>query len=155
LEWTLKSGEFVVDRFNSHLHTGLEGLLKEALGKIESEGRPFMVEEVNFGRVVGETVCVETSDLDQIVFAQRPSRFGISRFVMNRQPAPCSALVVILKRAEEGFYILISAFVGRKPEPEPWDRNATERSVEFWSGHALIWGQEPVIQGSETTVCPW
>jgi hypothetical protein len=154
--WQIASGEVVVVRHASHLHADVERLLPEALGRIRSEGRDFLVEEIDFGRLVGETVCVTTGSGDQIVFAKRPKRFGLSRFVKNRNPEPCSTVVVILKKAEEvGAYVLITAFVGHRPEPEPWDRNATANSRSFWSSHALVWGSEPTIPKTETTTCPW
>ncbi len=152
----LLSGEPVVDRHNSHIHRDVARLLPEALAKVDAQGRTFLVEEVDFGRLVGETVCVTTGVGDTIVFAQRPRRFGLSRFVKNRAPEPCSKVVVILKKDDhEDYYVLITAFVGHWPEPEPWDRNVTERSVAFWSSHALIWGSEPVVSGTETDQCPW
>lgn len=152
----LGSGEPVFDRPNTHLHQGVLALLPEALGRVNLNGDTFAVVEVDFGRVVGETMCVETSGSDQIVFAKRPKRFGYSRFVRNRNPEPCSSVVVILKKDEvEDYYVLITAFVGRRPQPEPWDRNATPDSAAFWSSHALVWGSEPIIPGSETNHCPW
>lgn len=152
----LLSGEPVIDRHNSHIHRDVAILLSEALAKVDAHGRRFLVEEVDFGRLVGETTCVETGALDHIVYAQRPRRQGLTRFVKNRTPEPCSKAVVILKNDDyEGYYVLITAFVGHRPEPEPWDRNATERSREFWSTHALVWGTEQVVPGTETIVCLW
>lgn len=152
----LRSGETVVDRHRSHIHPGVASLLPEALSRINSAGKDFLVEEIDFGRSIGETVCVPTSDADEIVWAQRPGRFGLTRFVKNREPEACNAVTVILKRDDvEDSYVLITGFVGHRPEPEPWDWNATPQSVAFWSSHALIWGSEPVIPGTETTTCPW
>lgn len=151
-----RDGWTVFDRHNSHLHPGVQELLPAALGKINTKGRKFLVEEVVFDHIIGETVCVPTGSGDQIVFAQRPKRFGLTRFVVGKPAQPCQSIVVILKRREENDgYILITAFIGSKPEPEPWDRNATERSVKFWNTHALVWGSEPTIPGTETEVCPW
>ncbi len=159
--WKLKSGEVVVDRHRSHIHNGVVRLLPDALARIESKGRKFFVEEVDFGHPVGETICVSTGPGDQIVYAKRPKRWGHSRFVLNRQPEPCSSMVVVFKKAEEdNLYILITAFIGYKPEPEPWDRNlrtkaARQRSREFWANHALVWGSEKIINHTTTTDCPW
>jgi hypothetical protein len=153
--WKLKSGETVVDRHQSHLHPGVEQLLTDALGRIESAGRGFLVEEVEFGRIIGETTCVTTGLGDDVVYAKRPKRFGLSRFVKNRSPESCSSIVVILKAGDCGEYVLITAFVGHRPEPEPWDRNATANSRAFWDSHALVWGSEPTIPGTETSRCPW
>jgi hypothetical protein len=132
-------------------------LLPEALSHVESGGCEFIVTQVDFDRIVGESVCVATEAGDQIVYAQRPKRFGLTRFVKNRKPEPCKSVVVILKTADGqlGAYVLLTAFIGQKAEPEPWDRNATAKSREFWNFHALVWGAEPIIDGTQTTSCPW
>lgn len=163
----LKSGEEVVDRYNSHLncHTEANGFLPEALARIESSGKNFISEEVDFGRLIGESHCVETGSLDEVVFAQRPKRWGLTRFVLNRTPIECSTLVVVLKKAEEGYFILITAFVGKAAPAEPWDKRnfsfqadpaeAEKFSREFWATHALVWGTQEVLPGTETPICPW
>lgn len=154
--WNLGSGQSVVDRHRSHLHGEVARLLPEALARITAGGRSFITEEVDFGRPVGETICVVTRPGDQIVYAQRPRRFGLTRFVKNRKAEPCSAVTIILKKDDrEDYYILITAFVGHRPEPEPWDRNANGNSLAFWNSHALVWGSEPTIPSTETDVCPW
>ncbi len=162
----LKTGEVVVDRFNSHTHSCAVPFLPEALARIEAKGREFFVEEADFGRPIGETVCVPTGPGDQIVYAKRPKRWGHSRFVLNRKPESCSSMVVILKKAEDGdYYVLITAFIGHKPEPEPWDARAFAkadnpaeagaRARRFWASHALVWGCEPIVPGTVTEECPW
>jgi len=157
--WRLKSGEEVVDRFRSHLHSTVAPLLPDALARVEGRERQFLVEEVDFGRIVGQSTCVATGPGDEIVFAQRPGRWGLTRFIKNRQPEPTTSVVVILKTAagkgHEGKYVLVTAFLGRKAEPEPWDPRATAASRDFWGSHALIWGSEPIVPGTETIVCPW
>lgn len=156
MELKLASGEAVIDRFNSHVHNGVTHLLPDVFAKINSQGRQFLIEEVGFGQPVGETICVVTGRDDQIVYAKRPKRFGHSRFVKNRKPEPCSAVTVILKRDDrDPYYVLITAFVGNRPEPEPWDRNANGNSRTFWESRALIWGCEETLPGTETTECPW
>ena len=152
----LASGQVVVDRPRSHLHPEVIGLLPEALSRISLDGDEFTKIRVDFGRVIGVRTCVETTDADQILYAQRPKRWGLTRFVLNREPEPCSSVVVILKWVEDkGCYLLITAFIGELSEPEPWDRNATPESTRFWSSHALIWGSEPVVPGTLTSECPW
>lgn len=150
------SGEAVIDRYSSHAHSLPSGILEEALGRIQSSGRCFLVEEVDFGRPIGEAICVRTGPSDEIVFAKRPRRFGFTRFVKNRLPEVTSSVVVIVKKADDydGF-VLITAFSGAKAEPEPWDRNATVKSREFWSSHAIVWGSEETVSGTETSQCPW
>lgn len=154
--WITKDGEEVVDRHNSHLHASVIALLPEAIAKIGTKERNFLVEVVDFGHIIGETTCVTTTSEDEVVYAQRPKRFGLTRFVKDRLPEPCSTVVLILKVADgQPGYVLVTAFIGGKPEPEPWDRNATTKSREFWSNNGLVWGSEPVIPGTETSECPW
>lgn len=161
----LKSGESVVDRLDgSHIHESVSPFFEEALTRIDSEQREFLIEEVNFGKEIGKTVCVLTDENDKIVFAQRPNRFGLTRFVIGKAPEPCSTVVIILKKTAQG-YVLITAFVGGKAEPEPWDlRNfarqndpfkAENKARKFWNSRALVWGTEPIIPGTETKICPW
>ena len=145
----------VFDRPSSHHHLGSE-LLAEALGRITLDGRPFVKERVDFGRIIGTTDCVATTAQDRISFSQRDGRAGPTRFVHNREPEPWTGVIIILKRmsGDEG-YLLITAFVGTAAEPEPWDRNATPAAFDFWSNHALVWGSCQVVPGTETTRCPW
>lgn len=152
----LASGEAVIDRFNSHVHETVKQLLPAALRNIRARGRGFLVEEVDFGHPVGETICIPTRPGDVIVYAKRPKRLGLTRFVKNRSPEACNAVTVILKKdSAEDYYVLITAFIGHRPEPEPWDRNANGNSLAFWNSHALVWGCEPTIPGTETSQCPW
>lgn len=154
----LASGELVVDRKDSHVasHPTVVPLLAEMFSRLHSDGRESFFGEVNLGRVIGENIRVETTGADEIVFAQRPSRRGLTRFVKNRQPEPCSDVVVLLKRIAGGAYVLITAFIGTRCPAEPWDSQwASEKSVPFWNTHALIWGHEAVIADTETKECPW
>ena len=146
--WRLKSGEWVKNRQRSHLHAGVVPLLENAFSQISSHGRDFLIETIDYGRIVGETTCVRTGDCDEIVFAQRPNRAGLTRFVTNRQPVPTSMVTAVLKRGDFRSYILITSWFGNQAEPEPWDKNATERSVHFWSQHALVWDSEEVLSGT-------
>jgi hypothetical protein len=157
-KWRLGSGEPVVDRQNSHLatHGTVLPFVGEALLQIQSGGQDFIAEEVGFGEAIGQTICVATREDDDIVFAQRPNRAGLTRFVKGREPESCSTVVVCLKRAREGGYILLTAYIGRRTPAEPWDMEwATDQSVPFWNSHALIWGHESTIPGTETKVCSW
>jgi hypothetical protein len=161
----LKSGEVVVDRYQSHLSESVRPHLPAALARVVSGGRQYIIEEVDFSHQIGETICVSTGPTDQIVYAKRPKRFGLTRFVKNRAPESCSSVVVVLKAGGRGEYVLITAFIGRRPEPEPWDiknfsqqinpREAERLAREFWSSHALVWGCEEIIPGTETGRCPW
>lgn len=149
---TLMSGEMVFDRPRSHLHTNdaLDKHLPLALAKIDARGQEFFCETVDFGTEIGFANCVEVTIEDEIVYAQRLGRRGPSRFVKNRVPLATSKLTVILKKIETG-YITVTAFLGPKNEPEPWDPFATENSAKFWETHAVVWGTEIVLPDTETT----
>lgn len=158
-QWILGSGQPVFDRSvsNSHLHASVLPVLDEALSRVYLYGEGFAKNQVDFDRVVGQNMCVVTGPGDKIVYAQRRRRIHKTRFVRGRQPEPCKSVVVILKKADDGNgYILISAFIGEDPQPEPWDINADIPSAKkFWANHALIYDSEVIIKGTETSKCPW
>lgn len=145
MTWRLATGEIVEDRPRSHLTEEARRLLPAALAKISGRtlGQDLNEVELDFGHTIGKSIRVETGPDDEIVFARRPGRDGPTRFVLNREPEPTSKMVVILKRARDGF-VVITAWIGSKAEPEPWDRFATPRSKVFWSRNALVWGSVPV-----------
>ena len=144
--WKLQTGEDVVDRKVSHIHLGARELLPAALAQVEG-GLDFIVQAVQFGRVIGQKACVATGPGDRIVFATRVGRAGPTRFVLGRKSEDCTTLTVVLKRREEGGYVLLTAFVGTPAGREPWDPLATAEDRDFWSSHALVWGSEPVVEG--------
>lgn len=148
---SLGSGEAVFDRVNSHIHSSpsLDALLPRALETVDAAGQEFIAMSVSHESPIGETSCIETSTDDKIIYAQRTGRTGLTRFVLERSASPTSELTVVMKKIPEG-YILLTAYVGGKSEVEPWDARATQASTEFWSNHALVWGTEEIIPGTET-----
>jgi hypothetical protein len=145
----------VMDRSNSHIHNDVILVLKAALLKVRTNGQLFIVTEVEFPNIVGTSCCVTTGPKDKILFAQRPNRLGLTRFVVDRESEPSSKVVIVLKKMESTMeYILITAFIGDKAELEPWDPRATSTSLVFWQHKALVWGA-PIIEGTITTDCPW
>lgn len=151
----LGSGQKVFDRPNSHFHSsGLydKNLLKDVFAKISVDKDfkgAFLKEEVAFDRIIGESSCVVTDANDSIVFAQRSDRKGgFTRFVIGKEKEKTSVCTVVLKRVDGGF-ILLTGYVGASAPPEPWDYNAEEGSKNFWRSHALVWGSEPTIPGTE------
>ncbi len=149
-------GAVVIDRFNSHLHGEVTKHLHQALSTIKTNNKQFIEAEVDFHRNIGFSACVSTSSNDCIVFATRQNRNGFSRFVLNKEKMPTSFLTVVLKKTNDkpSEYVLITAYIGEKSEVEPWDKHATEKSVDFWKSHALVWG-EPVLLESVTADVKW
>lgn len=138
------NGVVVIDRPNSHIHPDVEPLIAEALSKINTRNLDFIEVEVDFDRVIGASSCVQTTDNDVIVFAQRPNRKGLTRFVLDRQKEMTSKVMVVLKKAVNQ-YVLITSFIGEKGEVEPWDAKATNASIAFWKNRALVWGEQVLI----------
>jgi hypothetical protein len=154
----LASGEKVIVRSSSHIHDNpeLEKYLVNALGKIKSNNQNLIEGEVDFGETIGVTRCIQTYENDEIVFAVRPKRSGYTRFVKNRTQEPTSKLTVILtKDRQTNDYLVLTAYIGAKAEPEPWDFRATSKALDFWKKHALVYGTEPIVEGTETLEPKW
>jgi hypothetical protein len=155
---TLASGERVFDRTGpSHIHRGVTPvLLTEVLSSVSSDGREYIAVAIAFRRKIGLSMCVPTVAGDEIVYAVRENRRGHSRFVKGKRGIPTRFLTVALVwDPRRNGYVLLTAYIGPKAEPEPWDERATSASRKFWLGHALIWSSESVNHGTITTECPW
>jgi hypothetical protein len=136
------NGENVYDRPRSHLHGDVAALLPEVLGRLSICIRAGDVFEsdVDLGRVVGETVCVEVGPDDLVVSEFRPGRRGVSRVVYGREPEPCQHVTVVVMRSREAGnnLVLLTAYVGRYLGPEPGDPRSTPESRSRWANMALI-----------------
>lgn len=151
-----QDGAIVFDRPNSHLHEEARFVIEEAIAKINTLDRQFLDEEVDFGENIGSTSCVMTGKDDEIIYAQRLNRVGLTRFVVGRAPVPTSKVFVVLKKMNAlRQYVLITAFLGSKAQPEPWDPRATAESFDFWKNRALVWGSAEIVESTATNICPW
>lgn len=100
---------------------------------------PTQVLTVDFGKGIGHSKCVPTTDEDEIYFVRRGRRFGESRMVRNRSPEPTSLLTIVVNRV---LGLVVTAYYGAAAPREPWDRSLPlaekESAIQFWSTHALI-----------------
>lgn len=103
---------------------------------------------------IGTTDLVETTEQDEVVYAKRPLRTQYSRFVKGRVPAPTKWITLDLRKNSD-VYDVYTAFVGRATPSFPGGDFLPEQSKDFWARHALVWGSQEVIPGTETTECPW
>ena len=150
----------VVDLENSHAATHIADspqllpLLKEVISNLESmhDCQRF---EINMGREIGTSDLVETDEYDDIVYAKRPNRDLYSRFVKNKKPIPTSWITLELKEVDDQTYEIFTAYIGRITPPFPGNTFETTESKAFWGKHALAWGKQEIVVGSETTVSPW
>ncbi len=110
--------------------------------------------EYEFPFEIGKTNCIKTTFENKIIYAIRKGRIGHTRFVMDSAPIGCKHVFLVLKKIEEG-YLILTIFIGKKAAREPWDEQANLEDLEFWQNNALIFNQEEIIEGSETTESPW
>jgi len=157
---TLASGQKVIGRRNCHLHAGVKELLPEVLSQVSGDDQ-FVKQAVDLCRIVGLSNCVETTENDQIVFAQRVARSGLSRFALNRECEKTSQVTVVVQFSpSDRCYVMATAYCGPLAELEPWSprvRKGKDRlkSYTFWGKHALVWGSEPIIPKTITNKYPW
>lgn len=111
--------------------------------------------EVDTGRVIGNSDLVETREDDDIVYAIRKNRDRHSRFTKSRSSQPSSKIAISLKRLDKDSYDLFSAWLGPLTPPMPNSPFANSDSRPFWSKHALAWGNQEIILGTETKISPW
>lgn len=158
---TTKDGHGVyVDRETSHAsthfahHPKLISAVKEIISTLALDSDTVRIER-DVGEEVGDSDCVETNEGDEIVYALRSHRTTFSRFVKNRKPIPTSWVTLDIRKSDQDTYFLYTAYVGRMVPSFPGDNFSSEQSITFWSTHALVWGPQEIIPGSETSECPW
>lgn len=149
---------YIVDprsHFLTHLKSeaGLEELVKEVLPQIVADGENQQI-EFDLKREVGLSDLVETTDQDEIIYAKRIGREEYTRFAKNRDPVASTTVVVVLQKIENG-YELLSAWIGKSVPPFPGNKRERPESKEYWKNHALVWGRQSVVSGTETDKCPW
>jgi len=158
---TTKDGKSVyVDTVRSHAAThladtpGLLELVKELIPQVTADRSNIYLDH-DFGREVGVSDLVTTSEQDKILYAKRPNRNNYTRFALHRKPEPTSFVSIVLHKDPAGGYELWSAWVGRAVPPFPGDKYETADSVLFWRTHALAWGNQKIQPGTERTDWPW
>lgn len=117
-----------------------------------------VAEDVDLGRIVGNTDVVEVSSRDEIVYAKRQKREdqGYVPFVKNREPQSTSLVSIYLALRDQDTYELLSAWMGEFDSPNfPQMENADPNSIPYWQQHAFVWGSQEIIPGSERVDCPW
>ena len=149
-----KDKRLILDRRDSHLHKGVAPYLKKACAQIMCDKKKTVKTQVNFSKVIGETICVPTNEEDEIVYIVRQGRYGHSRFVLNKEPVPTKSLTIVLRKTRH-YYKILTAYLGTKSEAEPWESRANAKSISFWRKHAFVYGVEPVKEETMTSDCPW
>jgi len=114
-------------------------LVQEALPSLVLGDDNQLVIEQDMGRVVGTTNLVDTTESDEIVYAKRIGRDAYSRFAKNRQPAPCSSIVIVLRK-NDARYHLWTAMCARLLPKDAWDQES-----DFSKTHAMAF-DEKLIQ---------
>lgn len=135
-------------------HPETAAIIVDAIRKARIGNRPFAEVEVDMGRVVGRKTRVSTipqSPDEPMVFAFRTGREFPSRVAPDvTHGDETSSVVLIAKRLGNGYYKLVTSWVGNLAEKEPWDpgirgREHYDRCLKFWCRHALI--HNPEIMG--------
>jgi hypothetical protein len=153
----------VYDPLDSHTAThfkdapGLREQVIELLGKKELIGE-LVAEDIDTGRIVGNTDVVEVGDKDKIVYAMRAKREdqGYVPFTKSRDVKPSSLISIYLVRKDPATYELASTWIGEYDSPMfPQMSNATKDSIPYWSKHAFVRGSQEIIPGTERDDCPW
>ncbi|HSX17652.1 MAG TPA: hypothetical protein VLH86_06155 [Patescibacteria group bacterium] len=132
----------------------LLGLVKELLATITATEAEISIEH-DMGRAVGYSYVVETTDKDNIVYAQRLHDDAYTRFVKNGTPLSTNYLSIVLRRDADGDYELDDAWVGRLNPPRPGSANETANSKVYWTKHAFVLDGQPIQLRTLTKVCPY
>jgi hypothetical protein len=132
----------------------LANLIKEALETEKISGDSVALEH-DFGRNIGNSDVVKTTDKDTILYAKRAKQDSFARFVKRRPPAPSSCIAIFLKRDSDGEYELRDAWVGHIAPPFPGTEEETSESKTYWLDHALVLEGQAIQVRTLTKICPY
>lgn len=145
-----------IDNTNIGLHItenpSLLELVKELIKQSEISGENVGIEH-DFGKVVGKTSCVETTDSDEIVYARRKQRDSYTRFVKNRELEDTQLVSAVFFKKDYG-YLLWSAWCGALVPTSPDSEGRMKTSEGFWRNHALVYDKDLIQEDSEQTDRP-
>lgn len=130
-------------------------VIKEALPKIEFRTQKSFWVEHDMGRVVGNTDIVETTDKDNIYYAQGRKRQEFSRFAKNRLPESSAILTILVAQDDTGDYEVVDTWVGPNRPMFPGHIDESSASKEFWGNHALVNNAHPIQSNTITKNCPY
>lgn len=149
---TACGGIIVVPRkAEDHLvaHPEVRDLLPKAIGRMTlPRDGTFLSTEVEMGRIVGRSGCVQTPPVtltDRALFAQRVGRDKPSRVIVGEGEQTTKVVVLAFPSREEArTYVLVTSWVGGLAAKEPWDQNIRSQRehqdcLQFWCSHALVW----------------
>jgi hypothetical protein len=149
---TLCGGTIVVPhKVEGHLraHPEVDLLLPEAIARVRlPQDGAFLSAEVEMGRVVGRSGCVQTPLIgltDRTLFAKRIGRDHPSRVIVSEGKKTTKVVVLAFaSREEAGTYVLVTSWVGSLAPKEPWDPNIRgdaeyQECLSFWCSNALVW----------------
>ncbi len=149
------------DPISSHAAThikdtpNLDNLAAEVVSQTKIN-QPYVQLHVDLGRTVGTSDLVENSPGDEIVYAKRLNRNEYSVFNKSKRAQPSSIVTIALEMQEDGTCELVSTWIGPSDSPSfPGTERETAESIEFWSKHSLVWGNQEIQPGSETKNYPW
>lgn len=137
-------------------HPNVVEHLSAAIGKIRLPTSQKKFEcEIEMDRIIGRVGIVKTGPLqigERALFALRENRKLPSRVAsVGEFGQETSRIVVVAKpRHIDGQYDLITAWIGKLAEKEPWDRNISGRRefedcLNFWCCSALVY--DPALMG--------
>lgn len=130
-------------------HPEVDLLLPEAIARVRlPHDGAFLSAEVEIGRVVGRSGCVQTPPIslnDRTLFAQRIGRDKPSRVIVGEGEKTTKVVVLAFASREEAdTYVLVTSWVGSLAPKEPWDSNIRRDEeyqvcLRFWCANALFW----------------
>lgn len=134
--------------YHLKVHEDVIEYLEEAVKLIDTKNSPFIKIALDFNKPIGYSTCISVSSNDEFRYAVRIGRKYPTRFVLNREPVPCSTITIIMKRTPNSTnygYRLLTAYIGGLATKEVHDPTLeyeeAHEANQFWSTHALIWDE--------------
>jgi len=130
----------VVDRYKSHLNSSLRELVKRTLGSINLNPDAFQEHTAKFKKYLGYSNVVKINKEDKIFYAKRIGRKGYSKFVEKLEGCKSRYVTLVLLKSNkyDNEYVLVTAYIGKKVGPEPYDERCKKEDRKQWKNLAFV-----------------
>jgi hypothetical protein len=148
----------VPQKAKEHLlaHPDAAQFFPDAASRMVLPTEGFAAVEIEMGHLIGREGVVKMPMCGlstQILFAQRNGRERASRVApMGLKGEEVSTMVILAypSRTEKNSYVLISTWIGKLAQKEPWDKNIASETelhecIQYWCSHALEY--DPTVMG--------
>lgn len=112
--------------------------------------------ECNLRRNIGYDFVIDTTDENDVFYVCLIKDSIPTRFTKKGMPETTSYITLCLEfDSDKDIYNLVDLWVGRSRPVEPGRSGESDKSIEYWKNHAVVFQNQPIQTQTLTKECPY